>query len=480
MRAFLAVAMLVGFFVIVLGLVLGLGTLTVLGFTVGHSAAAGIKAGFFTLVVVAALGGALYKAIRLRQEPEGVPLTRAGQPELWRVVDELAVVAGTRSPDDIRLVPEVNAAVWEKTGWLGLKPGPRYLMIGLPLLAGLSVGELRSVLAHELGHYGGGHTTLSALTYRAKNALALTVDNLGDNVLRRPLGWYAKLYAMVAASANRAQELSADQASVTAAGRATAQSALRRLPSLAAAWNGYHRDYVSLALDAGRTPQVLGGFRAFLDDPTRGAELGALQDRLVDEQAKSVFDSHPPIRERVAAMEALPSPDVPADDRPAWVLVAGVPELERGMVRGDLGPVADWPEIVARAGATHVARYARVLSDAGVEAGVGGTLDSVLDALEQGRLEALRPHVLRPEVQHDREALVEVVTELLAATVVHELVSSGRASIVVNWGGPWRLVTADGTPVDESALVAPAVRDPGAVPDVRARIRDLRDGVVTA
>ncbi|MFI9815242.1 M48 family metalloprotease [Saccharothrix variisporea] len=482
-RSILAVAMLVGFFVLVLGLTVGLGAVAVIAMTTGHFGVGAIKVAVIAGGIALAVAGAVYKALKQRAEPEGVPLTRAEQPELWRVVDELAVIAGTRAPDDIRLVPEVNAAVWEKAGLLGLRPGPRYLMIGLPLLAGLTVGELRSVLAHELGHYGGGHTKLSALTYRAKNALAHTVDNLGDTMLQRPLAAYARLYARVAASVNRRQELDADAASVAAAGRATAQSALRKILSLDAAWDAYHEDYVSLAPAAERTPQVLAGFRSFLGDPRRSAELVRVADKLLDEQPASVFDSHPPIRERIAVMEALPSPDVPTAEAPAWSLVTGLSELERGMIRDDLGPVADWPEIVQRAGAAHVAHFAGLLVEAGKQSGFApaGTLDELLTGLEQGRLGVLAPHVLSdsvPPQERDR-ALVEVVTQLLGAVLLDELVRSGRASFRLDWGGPWRVVLADGTTVDAPEVVAPAVQDPTNVSQVRERVSALCDRALT-
>ncbi|GAA3893544.1 M48 family metallopeptidase [Saccharothrix violaceirubra] len=472
--------MLVGFFVLAFGMTFGLGAAVVIAFTTGHSGVGVAKAGILALVVAFAVGGALWKALRTKDEAEGAPLTREEQPRLWAAVDELAAVAGTRPPDDVRLVPSVNAAVWEKTSFLGLKPGPRHLMIGLPLLAGLSVGEIRSVLAHELGHYGGGHTRLSALTYRAKNALAATVENLDGNLLRYPLYWYAQLYAIVAASATRRQELEADRASVVAAGRETAQSALRKVLSLDVAWNVYHENYVSLSLAAERTPRVMVGFRAFLGDPTRQEQLAEVQDRLVDEESSSVFDSHPPIRVRIKAMDALPAADVPRDDRPGWTLVDGIEEMEKGLIRDDLGPVADWPELVERAGAAQISHYANILAEAGRASGIAphGTSDEIIASLARGEaLEALRPHVVDPALTGNEmvTALLEVVRELLAALVVDELVRAGRARFAVNWGREWDVVV-DGRAVDVPALVAPVVVDPREAGDVAERILALRGG----
>ena len=81
----------------------------------------------------------------------GPTLTPADAPALWEAVRERPAEAGTRAPDDIRLLPDVNAAVSEDTRLLG-RGGTGHLYLGVPLLQTLDVGQLRSVLAHELGH----------------------------------------------------------------------------------------------------------------------------------------------------------------------------------------------------------------------------------------------------------------------------------------------------------------------------------------
>ena len=152
-RGLLALSLLAGFFVLAVGIVLGLFGLA-LWLMVNHHGS--------LVVWLAAIGmsAVLVKAVRaalvVRIEPQGAPLTERDQPALWREIHELAVLAGTRPPDDVRLTAVVNAGVWEEPRLLGLRAGERHLEIGLPLLA-LTVGELRAVLAHELGHYGRGH-----------------------------------------------------------------------------------------------------------------------------------------------------------------------------------------------------------------------------------------------------------------------------------------------------------------------------------
>ena len=85
------------------------------------------------------------------EEMAGLPVTESDEPELWRTVRELADEVGTTAPSRIVLTADVNAAVAEDARLLGLRPGPRRLYLGVPLLQGLSQAQLRAVLAHELG-----------------------------------------------------------------------------------------------------------------------------------------------------------------------------------------------------------------------------------------------------------------------------------------------------------------------------------------
>jgi Zn-dependent protease with chaperone function len=464
MRAALALVMLAGFFVLAVALAGGLTAIAIWRFSIGDP-----EGGAWMLVVAVGLGGpALWATLRAffaRPEPSGFRMARETHPELWRHVDELARLAGTRGPDDIRLVDGANAAVWERRG-------VRYLELGLPLVAGLSVGELRSVLAHELGHYGGGHTQLSAMTYRAKLALQLSLR--GDRVFGLLSAW-AHLYALVAASESRDHERFADEVAVAASGRDAARRALLRSGPVGEAWNDYVTSYVSLALIAGRTPPLLDGFRSYLDHPRRVHELRELERRMAELEPTSVFDSHPPIRERVATMALLSGGDVPIDDRPGWTLLSGLPPEATSQLVGVEGPAATWEELVGLSGAAQVRRYADALRHAGRVSKVGETLADVLAALERGELHQLtgRPVDVSLTAEQVHEAAVETVTELLACAVADQLVSANRATLELNWGGMFVLRLPDGAAIYPDDLVTPAVRDANRVAEVRLRLRAI-------
>ncbi|MBP2475070.1 Zn-dependent protease with chaperone function [Crossiella equi] len=475
-RAAAALVLLLGFFVLVLALTVGLAGFAVWLLVGGHGPA-GVKVGFAAVAVAIAVGAAVRKVLKVRNEPYGAPLTREEYPELWRAVDELAVAADTRGPDDIRLVPEVNAAVWEESGLLGLRPGKRHMMVGLPLFAGLSVAELRAVLAHELGHYSNGHTKLSAVTYRATMALEKTTEEMDAGPVRWVLTQYAKLYAVVAGSANRAQELQADAASVAAAGKEATASALRRMPVLAAAWNGYDEDYVALAPEAGRTPELLAGFRAYLDG--RKERIAEVQDQLVDEESTSVFDSHPPVRVRVTALMRLPEGTATVDDRPSWVLLGDedkVARLEGELLVDGLGPRASWTEIVELAGAKHVTGNAGVLAKTAVDGGftTSGALSELLEAVQRGQgAQLVDPLVSRGIAPGERpRAARHTLVTLLGDTVLALLVKQGAARFDLDWAGQWVPRDAEGTELAVHERIASALAD-GDVPSLRAWLLGL-------
>lgn len=464
MRAALALVMLAGFFVLAVALTAGLTAIAIWRFSIGD-----VEGGGWMVVIAFVIGGpalwATLRALFARPEPTGFRMTRETHPELWRHVDELAGLAGTRGPDDIRLVDGANASVWERRG-------VRYLELGLPLVAGLSVGELRSVLAHEFGHFGGGHTQLSAMTYRAKLALELS---LREGHTFGLLSAWAKLYALVAASESRDHERFADEVAVAAAGRDAARRALLRSGPVSEAWNDYLTSYVSIAVMAGRTPPLLEGFRSYLDHPRRVHELRELEVVLAEREPTSVFDSHPPVRERVATMALLTSDDVPIDERPGWTLLSGIPPEAVSQLVGVQGPPATWEELVPLAGPAHVRRYADALRHAGRVSKVGETLAAVLAALERGDLHKLTgaPVDASLTAEQVHEAAVETVTELLAYAVADHLVTAGRATLVLNWGGLFVLRLPDGAAIYPDDLVAPAVRDASRVPEVRLRLQAI-------
>ncbi|MGX5189138.1 M48 family metallopeptidase [Streptomyces avermitilis] len=243
----------------------------------------------------------------------GRPVTPQEQPELWAEVLEAARRAGTRAPDEVILTDGVNAAVAERARLLGLLPGRRRMYLGVPLLTGLTVPRLRAVLAHEYGHYSNQDTRLAGVTMRGRAAVLHTVEAFGsaDNRAYAFVGGlyvrYAHLFLKITQSIARRQELAADQAAARQVGRDPTAAALRQIPLLDAAHDHYVDTYALMGRAASALPPVgefHGGFRRLLAarQPDALSELAAARRP----PRPSPYDSHPPVSERLALVEALP------------------------------------------------------------------------------------------------------------------------------------------------------------------------------
>ena len=330
--AVLAVGMLVGWFVLAATLVTGLGFLAVQAVTGPGTAAVGAKFAVITAVVaVAVLRAAFVVERRGDDAPSGLLVSRQDEPELWALVDEVSAELGVQPPDDVRLVEDVNAFVHEDTRLLGLLGGRRHMGLGLPLLQVLSVDQLRGVVGHELGHYAGGDTRVSALVHRAGTTVARTSHHLGPQTwLGRLFAAYARLYARVSLRVRRRQELRADEGSVRVVGQEAHVRALVEVRAAAAAWDFFVSRYVEPLWQAGSAPQDLyAGYRRLLGEPTRQSQLDDVRASAVQEEADDPYDSHPSLAARVANVRQLPDRDAPGDDRPARALLRDAPAAER-------------------------------------------------------------------------------------------------------------------------------------------------------
>ncbi|SBT51038.1 M48 family metallopeptidase [Micromonospora narathiwatensis] len=473
-RALASVVMLIGFYVVAL---LQLAAVAALGVWL-FSHTSGLLTGKVLLPLVVALGAVavgLWKAIRTKNEPlPGPILGEREAPQLWATVRELAAAVGTRAPDEIRLLPDVNAAVSEQSRLLGLLGGRRTLYVGLPLLQGLRVDQLRSVLAHELGHYSGRHTRLGGVAYRGRLAIEETVERISP---RNPIGWvfkgYALLYLMVDNAASRRQELEADRASVRLAGHEAATSALRTLPALDAAWAFYMRQYVEAGWSAGLLPDDLfGGFAQLLD--ARRNEIDELREN-APERKPSRWDTHPPIGVRVAAMVETPAAtEARPDDRPASIVLADVAgagrQLQSLVVEHGSRRILPWPEFVAEwMAASTQQRADGIYRAAGRFTGTATSgLPTVLDLVRAGRLGEFAAQFFPDATSQEAATAFAGPMETL---LDNASIRSGRARWQLSWSGPARLVGPAGEPWDLAEIAKLAV-SPETLDEALARLAE--------
>ncbi len=315
------------------------------------------------LVVIALLVGVLYLEMRFRKfnfqitisavvgaflilksivpRPDrfvapGPLLAPAQQPRLFAELREVAAATGQEMPAEVYLILDVNAWVSQRGGFMGL--GSRRVMgLGLPLLQALDLRQLRGVIAHEFGHYHGGDVRIGPWIYQTRAALVRTLQDLSrhSGVLTIPFEWYANLFFRVTHAVSRHQELLADAlAARVAGGPAAMGSGLRATHAAALVFPMYLHADVDPVVTAGYLPPLAGGFAQVLERPSISRHLDEAVAQEYKEGKQDPYDTHPPLRERLAALGTEPSgPAIPAGER-AVALLEELPRLERDLAVG--------------------------------------------------------------------------------------------------------------------------------------------------
>ncbi|MCX3059452.1 M48 family metallopeptidase [Streptomyces beihaiensis] len=506
LRAARALILLLGFYLIGFILLGALGALDWGLVSGGHVGVGVMKLVILSVIVAIPVVQGLFVIRSPKFEPPaGVRVDEHAEPRLWAAVRRLAEQTGTRAPDEIYLVAEVNAAVHEESRLLGLRSGRRVLLIGVPLLTGLDEAQLMGVLAHEFGHYSNADTRLGAINRRGFEQISRTVTTLmgraeakraqktadGEaspdadsgqaglsyRLAAKPFIWYGAFYVRSMRGAMRRAEFAADHTAARIAGRDAVASALREIPVLDTAFGFYLNSYATLGTGAGLLPppgEFYGGLRHLLS--ARHDELDKLRRELPQEEP-SPYDTHPPIAERVARIEQLaddgraatasgPGTGLLADPAAAFAAVEQVSLTPRALA---MRRAEDWPQLVHASMTTYAANSAEPLREA-VRAvrGGDGSLADTLAAVDAGTLWQIADHLPKSEEaaaatgRAAREFARPRLRAMLSALVTGELIGQGAARFELSWTGPAELRMADGLAERVEQALDAAVAD---VPD---------------
>lgn len=439
--------------VVVVALIGGLVALAVVASALsGNSAPGRIILQWVAIPLAIAVFLAAREAWRYKPEPAaGIEVLPHEHPGLWGEVNQLAALAQTEPPARIVIVPEVNAAVSEAAG-------QREMLIGLPLLATFTRGQLRSVLAHELGHFAGGDTAAQTRIMR-RVAFLERVRERASALWRWFFTAYATLYARAAGPVSREAELRADDLSVRAAGPQVAADAFRALVRADVAWDLTLRQYVPLFDTSGRRAPLGEALQRLI--AANADDLEPVVDRAIADQVPAATDSHPPTRERIARFEAAARAgatlQLPPDaDAPALSLLSGGSawlDAAEGQLLTQDRPLSTWEQVVADGvrGAVDADtdRLAAALRSMNL---ADGGLDSVLRLIEhtQGPIAAITGGESGPEARD--ATIATLIDPVLSALLAH-----GAARVLPSWTGQARIVNADGSDLDVGDRVAAAV-----------------------
>ena len=354
-RAVAALVLALGFFVGAAGLVVGLVWAGAeLGDLVVHYArgTALIFGGGLVVALMSVAGvvaWALFPRVH-RFKPPGPELRREMHPALFKEIDRVAARCGVPGPRHVYLAPDVNAFVADVGGVLGLGT-TRVLGLGLPLLHCLSLAELRSVLAHEFGHFAGGDTRIGHWVFRARTAMhdvvegleaASSVSETSDLValtlffqlVRWPFVAFGVFYLRFTLALSRAQELSADALAAQLEGVEVLTRSLQKVRAASVGFEGYMQGEVVPLLREGYLPPIGPGLSRFLESPSVARQLERVSTAM-DSEPEHELDSHPPLGVRVAHARGLGLSPPRANatvEGAAHELLTHRPELEMLMV----------------------------------------------------------------------------------------------------------------------------------------------------
>jgi Zn-dependent protease with chaperone function len=331
-----------GFYLFVVAVAAGFFALPILGVLHGVLRPSWLTIGAFAVTWIPCFGllGGLVTVRAPSLRSFGKSLTRPDAPELFAMVETLAREARTAPPAEVYLSDKPTAFVTEGGGTLGFG-SKRVLCLGVPVLDALTIDELRAVVAHELGHFRGGDTSLSGLVSHT-TSLFRSVLEAGE---RRPfaegsqhgfieaglavagvvtqlvVSVYARIYFLLTRAMSRRQELAADAWAAWTSGPAALASALEKIEILGPAYQTYLGSDVAFALQHGAMPgDLLEGFAAFRERALPREVEAAIRDARRSE-APDPFDTHPPIVERLRALGAMKGATPSGDARHALSLL---------------------------------------------------------------------------------------------------------------------------------------------------------------
>ena len=228
----------------------------------------------------------------LAKRAMGVELVdgRTGHEEadwLYRTVERLTRQAQLPMPEvGIYTSPEVNAFA------TGPSKSKSLVAVSSGLLRGMRREEVEGVLAHEVSHIQNGDMVTMALIQGVVNAFVLFASRVIANIVRSAvdsrnaamIGFIVTIVldialgilgAMVVAWFSRAREFRADAGAAALTGRGNMIAALRRLQTT--------HQLVDPSNQALATMKIAGGDRRWM----------------------MLFSTHPPLEERIAALESL-------------------------------------------------------------------------------------------------------------------------------------------------------------------------------
>lgn len=285
--------------------------------------------------------------VRARDEDPGTPLDLDQHPRLREVLREVAQTVGTRPVDRVFITPGTDIAVFERGSTLSRLRGQsmqRCLLLGIGVLQGMRLLDLKAVLAHEYGHFQNEDTAGGGFALAVRRSLLLSAIAMAESGVAtwyNPAWWFVRgffmLFLRISQGASRLQEVLADRWAAFSYGPAAFESGLRHVVSTSVDFDARSSAVLNEVLEEKRGLRNL-----YRHEPSKPVDSGEVA-RAVEEaltRPASPYDSHPSPAERFALVSRLVGAPEPQDDGALAMDLFGDREaIEREMTREVKGRV---------------------------------------------------------------------------------------------------------------------------------------------
>ena len=341
-RVFGLIALGYGYVFLVLAVLAALLALLVYIMATSRSAAGPIK----LILALGAVAVLILRSLWVRIEPpNGTPLDLAKVPKLQGRVQEIRRALKSPRPDHVLLTEDFNASVTQvpRLGILGFPS--TYLVLGLPLMYGLTPREFDAVLAHEFAHLSGAHPKRGLWVWRMGRTwhqLMVQMEQArswGSKLFDRFVRWYVPRLDAYGFVMSRADEYAADADAARVTSREAMGTALVALHARGGAFD--EEMWGDLWARADREPEPPAESWTGLPAVLRAAESSPMRNVRVSRALQappSESDTHPTLKERLAALGVLDTA-LAADDATARA-TALVKPLGTSAAEHYLGPLA--------------------------------------------------------------------------------------------------------------------------------------------
>src|SRR5262245_55233451 len=241
---------------------------------------------------------------------EGRRIHAAQAPQLFDALETLRRKIRAPRIHEVVLTQEFNAGAAQipRLGIFGWHK--QVLLLGIPLMAALSRGQLLAVIGHELGHFSKAHGRMGHWVYRIRASWEKLYRTLGEEdsgigaAVNQFYRWFVPYFTLYSFALARLDEYEADADAVLASGGPDAAGALTAMEAFASYLEEeYWPQLWKAALEEREPPQD--AFALLAEALKRvPREALAVRQREALERTSDLVDTHPCLADRLAAFRA--------------------------------------------------------------------------------------------------------------------------------------------------------------------------------